>query len=342
MQQLRQQTSHHQMIPQPHPHSNGSVPIEDAALPTPDVVRSINELINDHSPTKTASLWGSVDVESNNKLDLIQSRCRSPTGETWLGGNSSNSIKAANLNMSHPNPNPWSGTPTSVGKIVTVQELEASLHMRFPSGNLSSSGLNKAPGPLPFSPRELEKNVHIRENEEVGGGFGKGDVPPPPGFSSLNRMVDPLVRLDLNEGDPVGYRTPSLPLYLRRGSRESSSCSPGGTRNAHQSSVMGSMHSNNHSSSLSSLWNIGREELNPVSSQGELGLQNLSLSLGISPIGALNPFQNSQDSKTYAGVVRSSLQSSDSEKGEECEYALKDLGDKRLYTSNNHLYQHFQ
>ncbi|XP_063608279.1 probable helicase with zinc finger domain isoform X2 [Penaeus indicus] len=343
MQQLRQQTSHHQMIPQPHPHSNGSVPIEDAALPTPDVVRSINELINDHSPTKTASLWGSVDVESNNKLDLIQSRCRSPTGETWLGGNSSNSIKAANLNMSHPNPNPWSGTPTSVGKIVTVQELEASLHMRkYPSGNMSSSGLNKAPGPLPFSPRELEKNVHIRENEEVGGGFGKGDVPPPPGFSSLNRMVDPLVRLDLNEGDPVGYRTPSLPLYLRRGSRESSSCSPGGTRNAHQSSVVGSMHSNNHSSSLSSLWNIGREEMNPVSSQGELGLQNLSLSLGISPIGALNPFQNSQDSKTYAGVVRSSLQSSDSEKGEECEYALKDLGDKRLYTSNNHLYQHFQ
>ncbi|XP_047469239.1 probable helicase with zinc finger domain [Penaeus chinensis] len=343
MQQLRQQTSHHQMIPQPHPYSNGSVPIEDAALPTPDVVRSINELINDHSPTKTASLWGSVDVESNNKLDLIQSRCRSPTGETWLGGNSSNSIKAANLNMAHPNPNPWSGTPTSVGKIVTVQELEASLHMRkYPSGNLPSSGLNKAPGPLPFSPRELEKNVHIRENEEVGGGFGKGDVPPPPGFSSLNRMVDPLVRLDLNEGEPVSYRTPSLPLYLRRGSRESSSCSPGGTRNAHQGQVVGNMHSNNHSSSLSSLWNIGREEMNPVSSQGELGLQNLSLSLGISPIGALNPFQNNQDSKTYAGVVRSSLQSSDSEKGEECEYALKDLGDKRLYTSNNHLYQHFQ
>ncbi|XP_053631191.1 probable helicase with zinc finger domain isoform X3 [Cherax quadricarinatus] len=235
--------------------SNGNAGTEDSALPTPDVpdvVRIIDELIGDHSPTKT---------------------------------------------------------PGSV--------------------------VSRAPGGPPFCTKETEKLIANREMEEPLI-RERGDVPPPPGFSGLNRLVDPMAHLELREVNSAGYRTPSLPLYLRRGSRETLSSS---VRNSPQNSqsVIGS---NSISSSAPAMWHPSGDNLNSsVSTHGEFGLRNISCSLGVSPSVALNA--HNQDSKTYAGVLRSSLQPSSSDKGDDSNFSLTDLTDKKMYASSNHLYQYF-
>ncbi|XP_042232621.1 probable helicase with zinc finger domain isoform X2 [Homarus americanus] len=325
-------------ILQVHPQSNGNVGSEDSTLPAPevpDVVRIIDELIGDHSPTKTPNQWNASesDMESRVPVDPIQGMCRPPL-DSW-SGNPVCVMRPPNPNFRHHGTNPWSINPANVGKIVTVQELEASLHSRHQNHgvNFSGSVVSRAPGgpggPA-FTNRETEKPVANREREETVV-RERGEIPPPPGFSGLNRLVDPMAQLDLRDVNPIGYRTPSLPLYLRRGSRETST-----------GSVRNSPHNSQSVNSASSTWHSSGDNINPsVSSHGEFGLKNISSSLGLSQSGAYNDAHNSQDNKTYAGVLRSSLQPSGTDKRDDSGFSLKDLTEKKMYTSNNHLYQYF-
>ncbi|XP_045616313.1 probable helicase with zinc finger domain isoform X2 [Procambarus clarkii] len=329
----------HQPLHQVHPQSNGNVGTEDTPLPTPDVpdvVRIIDDLIGDHSPTKTLNQWSSGESEMGNRVDPIQGMCRS-TLESW-SGNSPCAMRPPNPNIRHHNASsPWSISSAGVGKIVTVQELEASLHNRHQNhgANFSGSVVSRAPGGPPFCTRDVEKPVVNREMEEQPI-RERVEVPPPPGFGGINRLVDPMAQLDLREVNPVGYRTPSLPLYLRRGSRETSS---GSVRNSPQNSQT-VIPNNNINTSASAVWHSSGDNLNSsVSSHGEFGLRNISCSLGVSPSVALNA--HNQDNKTYAGVLRSSLQPSASDKRDDASFSLKDLAEKKMYASNNHLYQYF-
>ncbi|XP_071518358.1 probable helicase with zinc finger domain [Panulirus ornatus] len=328
---IRQQPLH-----QLHPQPNGIVGTEESVLPAPDVpdvVRIIDDLIGDHSPTKTSSQWSSGESDMDSRADSIQGMCRSPS-ESWSGKFSS-VMRVPNPNVSQHTTNPWS----NVGKVVTVQELEASLHSRHQNHaiNFSDTVHSRAPGGSPLCAVETEKVLANREHEEALS-KERGDIPPPPGFTGLSRLVDPLVQLDLREINPVGFRTPSLPLYLRRGSRETSSCS---VQNSPQNLQSISGIPNSDSNSMTSLWHTNDDNLNSKSLHGEYGLRNISFSLGVPPSIALTQTHNNQDSKTYAGVLRSSLQPSVTDRNDVSGFSIKDLSDRKLYTPNNHLYQYF-
>lgn len=321
-----------QLRPQP----NGIVGTEESVHPAPDVpdvVRIIDDLIGDHSPTKTSSQWSSGESDMDSRADSIQGMCRSPT-ESWAG-KSSCVVRVPNPNVSQHTTNPWS----NVGKVVTVQELEASLHSRQQNHavNYSGSVHSRAPGGSPLFAVETEKVLANKESEESLS-KERGDIPPPPGFTGFNRLVDPLVQLDLREVNPVGFRTPSLPLYLRRGSREASSSS---VQNSPQNLQSIAVPNSDTDNMASSLWHTSEDNLNLTSSHGEYGLRNISFSLGVPPSGALTQTHNNQDSKTYAGVLRSSLQPSATDKNDASGFSIKDLADRKLYTPNNHLYQYF-
>lgn len=341
----------------------------------PDVERIIDELIGDHSPPKPSSQWSSFEFDTETRMEA-QGTCESPVVDSW-GNNPSFGIRSQNSNTQQPFvSNPWAISSTNVGgkidvgKVVTVQELEASLHSKHQGQNQgiampSNLVMSRAPGGPSVGAREPMKISPGREQEEVQG-RDRRDIPPPPGFGGLNRLADPLSQLELSDVSTVGYRTPSLPLYLRRGSRETSSgnMSDVGKNMSHIQQSFGgnNIHQDRNnitaaeqniscssSSSSSSLWQMYSDHLiTYTSSHGELGLKNVAHSVDQSMPSSVGVFShrlntlNSQDSKTYAGVLRSSLQPPTSSKSEDNSgFTLKDMADNKIHRSGSHLYQYF-
>lgn len=301
------------------------------------MVRAIDELIGD-LPSNKHSPWPSFECDAEESRGNV--RVSSPPVDSWQ----SNMSVRPPTHMPPPPVSPWSASSPSsssavkidVGKMVTVQELEASLHNRHQNtSTLTPSVLSRAPGgPLGNAKgheRSLESSRSLErlptEAEDLQGkGLGTG-IPPPPGFTGINRLVDPLSRLDLSETAP-GYRTPSLPLYLRRGSRETSNRSlPSG----------GEVQD-------CSMWSLRGDSLRmSTTTHGELGLKNMAQS--IDSFGFTSSVDmDRRDSKTYAGVLRSSLQppaaGSETNKGEEAVFSQNELGGKNL-SGTSPFYQYF-
>lgn len=332
---------------------NGEVMSDESALPTPDVVRIIDDIISDRSPTKTTNHWHWGESEDGSKSDPIQDICQSPM-DLWLGGNQPNRMRPSHSNAQHSSSPSWLGASSNIGKIVTVQEVEAGLRKRQKAHELnigSSSSLTapQASTGLPathasaghsYFHGDSENSRRGREGEEIKDvRSGRVDVPPPPGFSGLNRLVDPLTQLELRDVEPVGHRTPSIPLYLRRGSRETSSM-----RGCNSPlSTQGSSSTNSSNSFVigSSVWNSNSTDLHSSSSQGDASFKDMSfLHSGGHSVGGQSQLTHNSNNKTYAGVLRSSLQQSPIDQNEESNYLLKDLTDKR-HCMSNHLYQYF-
>lgn len=222
-----------------------------------------------------------------------------------------------------------------------------------PSGN--KKPLKEETWCVDTSPKE-KKNISHSHSSGPG---------PPPGFGvSFRSVVDPLVQLGPgqkreglpNGGDPgkqqqrrsslSNYRSPSVPLYLRRSalttppptSNNMLHCSPNTSPPSNATSPWSPSSSSPHlevePSTTSDITGVGSATV--PGQGGDFGLRNLNLTgLGMS-VGASaqassvvkTVTSDPGDSKTYAGVLRSSLQSSQDTNS--------------LFTSRNHLYQYFQ
>ncbi|KAK7075365.1 hypothetical protein SK128_003459, partial [Halocaridina rubra] len=306
---------------------------DDCVLPTPDVLRSIDDLISDHSPTKTPSHshWSMEEEHPNFRLDPIQSLCKSPV-DPW-SGSQSNRVRTSYSGRMPPASPSWLGSSSSIGKVVTVQEVEASFlnKQKGPEGNIPPSTPKQAASGLSFfiGDSENPRRGGKLENDALRDARSSREVPPPPGFSGFSRLSEPLSHLELRDVEPVGHRTPSLPLYLRRGSRETSS-----TRSCNSPQTVQNI-SNVHSNSAgilgTSVWNSSSQNShNSSTADGETVLKNLSilhsgLPSGI-PLDQLSPTQNN---KTYAGVLRSSLQQSSLDQSDESDFLLRDFTERR-------------
>ncbi|KAK4291927.1 hypothetical protein Pmani_035272 [Petrolisthes manimaculis] len=390
----------HQLLPEPPrgqplttPQSNGTVNSEDSTVvppDVPDVERIIDELIGDHSPPKPSSQWSSFEVDAETRTEA-QGTSESPVVDSWAN-NPSFGVRPPNTNAPQTF-NPWAipsanvGGKIDVGKMVTVQELEASLHGKPPGQNHgmavpSNLVMSRAPGGPSIGVREPVKVSPGREQEEVQG-RDRRDIPPPPGFGGVNRLVDPMSQIELAEVSTVGYRTPSLPLYLRRGSREASSGNmPNMGKNmphvqqgfgsnnmvsdrnvnisTAERNVSGGGGNSSSNTSSSALWHMYSDNLKMyTSSHGELGLKNVAHAVEQSTPSSVGVYShrlntlNSQDGKTYAGVLRSSLQHQQQQQQQQQQpptsnksedstgYTLKDMADNKIHGAGSHLYQYF-
>ncbi|CAL4068186.1 unnamed protein product, partial [Meganyctiphanes norvegica] len=278
---------------------------------------------------------------------------------------------------------PWSHlNKLAPGKVVTVSELEAAMHSVASSnnnigaiGNMavsqsshtnnSLSSLSRAPGGPSGTKSVMQEDswlMHTLPSEKTQTSQANNSVPgPPPGFGGgLRSVVEPLVQLEgkKREGFPNGdqqqqqrrsslssYRSPSVPLYLRRSTLTGtpppihsnmlhcSSTSPSNTASPWTASSSSPSQLEVTSSTAPNITGVGS---NTVVGHGDFGLRNLSLSLGMSVGGSATPRgvnisatgAATGDNKTYAGVLRSSLQSSSEDTSS-------------LFTSRNHLYQFF-